>query len=206
MTVPDRSLTLCFCGCGREVKIGRRFIHGHQSQQRPIVETAAPFKVDGIYCRLIPLLPLEAKLYAIVDAADYECLRFWPWRWGRYKKTFYALRRQWIDGVKRTIYMHREIHPSPPKRWTDHESGVGLDNRRKNLRDADYSENSANQMKRPGTKNRLKGTKERRNRWRSRIKHKGIEYYLGTFDTEEGAHAAYFAKAQELFGKFARKS
>jgi hypothetical protein len=78
----------CHCGCGGKTRIAaanctssrsikgepRRFIYGHQRRIRPVIEEAQPFKLDGIYCRLIPLTQGQ---YAIVWASDYEWLMQW---------------------------------------------------------------------------------------------------------------------------------
>jgi hypothetical protein len=38
----------------------------------------------------------------------------------------------------------------------------------------------------------------------AKIGFEGRQIYLGYYQTAEEAHAAYYAKAQELFGEFAR--
>jgi hypothetical protein len=43
-----------------------------------------------------------------------------------------------------------------------------------------------------------------RRKWRARITKGGRRYSLGNYETAEEAHAAYIAKARELFGEFAR--
>ena len=60
----------CHCGCGEKTKISkenhpsrgvfkgepRTFLPGHNANTRQVViEEAKPFKIDGVYCRLIPL-------------------------------------------------------------------------------------------------------------------------------------------------------
>ena len=81
---------LCHCRCGSETTIAksnniprgiikglpRKFKKGHFSKIVPIIEEAVPFKIDGVYCRLIPL---DKGLYTIVWESDYLWLMQWPW-------------------------------------------------------------------------------------------------------------------------------
>lgn len=178
------------------------FIHGHQAARRPILEEIPkPFNVNGAPCLFIPL---THGMYALVNVEDYEWLMYWHWRAGRYKQTWYAVRRQWIDGKKKSFYMHIEVLKPSPGKIADHKSGCGLDCRRDNLREADWTQNSGNQRKRKGTKCGLKGTSRHRNKFRARIAYHGVEYDLGQFDTEEEAHEAYKAAAVKFYGEFAR--
>lgn len=74
-----------------------------------------------------------------------------------------------------------------------------------NLRLADDTHNAANKRlsKRSGTG--FKGVSAiRYGRFTARIMKHGVAYALGSFATAEEAHAAYFAKAVELYGEFAR--
>ena len=59
----------CHCGCGEQAAISkgvnaskgvfrgrpRKFKIGHRDWGKPLIEDAMPFKIDGVYCRLIPL-------------------------------------------------------------------------------------------------------------------------------------------------------
>jgi len=205
----------CHCRCNKKVNTSKKnrpevgvlkgqpfpFLRGHNRSQRPIKEDAAPFKIDGVYCRLIPL---THGMYAIVNAEDYEWLIFWRWQAYKYKKTWYAVRREMINGVSRTFYMHREVNKGDPSKMTDHKSGIGLDNRRDNLRDADYSQNLMNRMKKEGCRCSSKGVSIHKGKFRSRIKVNGVEIHLGSFTIEEDAAKAYEIAAMKYFGKFYR--
>lgn len=88
----------------------------------------------------------------------------------------------------------------------DHKNGDPADNRIDNLRLANRSENRANAKVGRNNSIGFKGVTLDRStgRYRSSIKFKRRLISLGTFDTPEQAHAAYVAKAEELFGEFAR--
>lgn len=100
------------------------------------------------------------------------------------------------------LYMTGE----PPPEYIDHINGVRADNRWANLRSANLRQNQYNSRKRPGCKSKLKGVWRYpgTNKWRAYIKPNGKAIFLGTFSTEELAHAAYVAAAQKAFGEFAR--
>lgn len=84
----------------------------------------------------------------------------------------------------------------------DHIDGDPTNNRWSNLRAATRALNNANRRK---TRAGLKGVALLpHGRFQAQIKASGVNHYLGSFDTEEEAHQAYIAKAEELFGTFAR--
>jgi hypothetical protein len=88
----------------------------------------------------------------------------------------------------------------------DHRDGNPLNNRWSNLRLSSYSNNVANQSRKQSNTSGFKGVHRdrRRGKWIAQIKKNGRQYWLGRFETAEQAHAAYVAKAHELFGEFAR--
>lgn len=85
----------------------------------------------------------------------------------------------------------------------DHANGNGLDNRRGNLRPAAPRENSAN--RRPTKGRELRGVYRQKGRRKFLVRvGRGAEGYVGWFDTEAEAAAAYDRAASAKFGKFAR--
>ena len=48
--------------------------------------------------------------------------------------------------------------------------------------------------------------KARSQKWQARITVNKKQVYLGLFNTQEAAHAAYVAAAQKYFGEFAREA
>lgn len=90
-----------------------------------------------------------------------------------------------------------------PNGVIDHINLDRADNRIANLRVATVSQNSANcAVRRTGLKGVCFSAKA--GRFRAQIKCGGKNHYLGSFDTEADAHAAYLAAAQRLHGEFAR--
>lgn len=109
------------------------------------------------------------------------------------------------------IYVHRLIAGAAPEEIVDHINGDGLDNRTANLRITNKSGNGANRganRRSTGTTSKHKGVvrKERKRgvRWMAYIHSNKKTRYLGTYDTEDEAGAAYNAAALEQFGEMAR--
>jgi HNH endonuclease/AP2 domain len=88
----------------------------------------------------------------------------------------------------------------------DHRDGNPLNNRWSNLRLSTYSDNAANRGRMRSNTSGFKGAvfDPRTDKWRALISKDGRRYCLGRYATAEEAHAAYVAKALELFGEFAR--
>jgi hypothetical protein len=88
----------------------------------------------------------------------------------------------------------------PPE--VDHWDGNELNNRQSNLRAADRGKNARN-TKKHADNPRMKGVYRNKKGWCSKIMRDGVIYRLGTYSTEEEAHAAYCEAAQKLHGEFA---
>jgi hypothetical protein len=113
------------------------------------------------------------------------------------RKVYYAHRLA-------VLYMTGEWPPAA----VDHIDGNKLNNAWSNLRPATIQQNAANMRKRDRTSSELKGVSwmAARNAWAAHIRIEGKSTYLGLFDTEIKAHAAYIAAAERVFGQFARAS
>lgn len=92
------------------------------------------------------------------------------------------------------LYAHRVVWYLTHGTWpnvVDHKDGNGLNNDPNNLVDGTTAHNMRNRVHR-GTATTLSG------KWRARITVDGRELHLGSFDTEEAAHAAYLAAKRRL--------
>lgn len=77
-----------------------------------------------------------------------------------------------------------------------------------NLREASRSQNNANCPLRRDNKTGFKGVSSipSSGKFRATIKIGDKQTHLGTYESAEDAHAAYFAKAKEVYGEFARSA
>jgi len=115
-------------------------------------------------------IPLTKGQRALIDDSDANLILPFTWFaiWRERSRTFYAARQQTIDGVTRTIPMHRWIVGiEDPAIEIDHRNHIGTDNRRENLRICTHTENVRN---RRGWGGRFKGVRLRRAQWEARIR------------------------------------
>ena len=84
-----------------------------------------------------------------------------------------------------------------------HLNGNGLDNRRCNIRIATYTQNNANKRKPAGAASQYKGVFWNKGRWFATLIAYGTRHYLGRFDNELDAAAAYDKKAKKIHGEHA---
>lgn len=163
---------------------------------------------EEVRASIVPSMTKEVHLsrghIAIVDAADFQRVSQYKWTVMKTKHRFYAYHK--IGSRRTTELMHRFILSAPPGLQVDHINGDGLDNRRSNLRLCSNAENSRNQLKRRGTSSQYKGVcwNKAKNTWIAQIKVNYQVIYLGCFETEEEAHAAYCAASAKYHGDFGR--
>lgn len=205
----------CHCGCGRQTRIANRgnrshgyiaglprpYVRGHR---RPVLHApviAMPFRIDGVYCRVIPL---TRGYWAIVDAVDYPRLAVHKWQAMNLDGRIVAGRS--ISSPHKTVrYMHHEVLAPTPGFETDHANRIAIDNRRANLRYATRQQNARNRGTGARNTSGFKGVSLHRQtgKWRATIRVNGNLISLGLFAASEDAARAYNSAALQHFGEFA---
>ena len=192
------TLWFCRCVCG-----GSKEVPSHHITQRRVRSCGC---ANGILRRAehtpAPIrgarwIPLGHGRFALVDTQDYK--RVAPFRWcaSKGRTTFYA--RSSVRGCQ--IRLHTFI---TGQKSIDHWDGNGLNNRRKNLRQATAFQNRANSAKHRDNTSGFKGVRQMRARWAARIHVHGRAIHLGTYDTASAAAHAYDRAAARYFGQYAR--
>jgi hypothetical protein len=98
------------------------------------------------------------------------------------------------------IYVHGDI---PDGMLIDHADGDRSNDRIANLRPASAVQNTWNRLRRDGSELKLGAARTSQGRFNARIQPTGgSKIYLGTWDTEAEAHAAYMGAAAILHSEF----
>jgi hypothetical protein len=215
---------LCHCGCGGKTTISdytraregysqgepKKYISGHHALQgRVDLSAAVPFKIAGVYCRLIPLTQGQ---FTIVNSDRYEFLVRWKWyaAWNPSTRSFYAVRSgERFSGKKRkTVKMQRVIlglGPNDPP-IADHISGETLDNRDKNLRPINELKSAINRGNRANNTSGRKGVNWHKaaRKWQAHISADGVYIDLGRYAEFAVACAIREEAEKKYHGEFAR--
>lgn len=154
--------------------------------------------------KTVPLT--NSEKVAIVDDCDFE--RVSAYKWALHVKG-YAYCRFWDGDKLRTIYMHRFLAGATKGdgKEVDHWDHDGLNNRQYNLRVATKAQNKWNMRvdRKEAKTSQFKGVSRhtRDERWVAHIRIQGKTKYLGLFEDEREAAAAYDTAAKAGFGEFA---
>jgi hypothetical protein len=150
-------------------------------------------------------LPIFSKKYGCkfvtIDKEDFNKIKNYKLRLSKTTNGFYVNCR--LKGSKLSKTLHSIIMET---KFIDHINGNPLDNRKSNLRNANYFTNNRNSAKRKDYKySKYKGVgKNYRNQWIARIQFNNKRILIGTFKTALEAAKAYDIKAKELHKEFAR--
>lgn len=152
------------------------------------------------------LVPLSQGLVAVIDEADAEAVLRFKWSAsfdGRRRTKPSALRATYVDGVRSTVTMHRQIMglSKGDGLEVDHLDFDRLNNRRSNLLVVTGARNKQRQPARAGSSQFVGVTWDlQRGLWRAQIQVDGTVVNLGRFKTEREAADARdrFVVANEL--------
>jgi len=78
-------------------------------------------------------IPLGSRHYATIDIDDFPALSRYHWSLRKSHSCWYAIRKETVRGIRRTVFMHRQICLADDQLVVHHKNGNTLDNRRSNL-------------------------------------------------------------------------
>jgi hypothetical protein len=187
----------CQCDCGNYTILRTSILTGYK--QKTCGNCKEIIKEDDYY-RFVFLNNGKSFIF---DFEDLELIKNYTWHLNKgYPQTCIK-----INDKTTTKRLHQFLINTKSGEVVDHINGDTLDNRRSNLRIANYQQNAANsrkQNKRIHSSN-FKGVTfaKRDNKWLGRITFNGITKRK-YFDTEIEAAKFYNKYALEYFGEFAK--
>ncbi|MBY9077165.1 HNH endonuclease [Paenibacillus sp. HN-1] len=163
------------------------------------------YEIRGAVTVILVDSPKYGMKEVLIDTADLPLAKEFPnsWcvGWDPTSREFYCRGKiQQPDGKRITIYLHRWITVCPDDMQIDHFDNNPLNNRRKNLRILNNSENQQNlRGARRNSKSGVLGVSWSRsdNKWMARIEVNGKKYFCGLFaDISDASKAVKKARAE----------
>lgn len=151
-------------------------------------------------------VPLTREFYAIIDREDWDLVSRYKWQYcPADNNRAYATTQVKVRGFGHCFSMHRLIMGFPEFQ-VDHRNRNGLDNRRKNLREATRVLNIANSAIRRDNTSGAKGVhwSKSHNTWCARIQVNGKRITVGEFTNKVAAMQCRKKAAEKLYGEFHR--
>lgn len=153
------------------------------------------------------ILKLTQGLETIVDDDDFEILSKNKWKAHKSSTKIYARRSIRIEGVSKSISMHRLILKCPEGFQVDHIDGDSLNNQKHNLRLCTAHQNQIAFRKRSiKYTSKFRGVSWAKNckKWAACMTYNWKKIHIGLFNSETEAAIARDSKALEMHGEFAQ--
>lgn len=133
----------------------------------------------------------------LFDKCDFDLVSNYAWRIDKHGYVVTDINK------RRSVRMHRLILGEDSS-LIDHKNGNTKDNRRCNIRIADYSKNQMNRGVGANSLTGFRGVTYRKDRgtYFARIKMNGKTHYLGSFNTAEEAYQARLNAEESMFREF----
>jgi len=151
------------------------------------------------------LIKLTNNQVCKVDDEDFDRINSftnWKAQYRRSTKSYYAARYEWDRKKVKLIYMSRFIMNTPEGMICDHINHDTLDNRKENLRNCSYSQNSMNKRLSSYSKTGVNGVHLDKGRFRVVIKVKGKYVVRKYYPTLEDAIKARIEFEKIYFEEF----